>query len=383
MKNQDRIFGLLAVLAVVIYMLACGSRPAWSPDSDRVVFSFVDDDSETSGLAIYDLQTEQVSRIYEAEGEVLFQPIWLGRSEQIIALAAKGDQELQIIEINLPSGQSRLIKSIPAKEGAVALMVPPVLIDDRYLFFSAQLKEEQLPHCLYRFDLETEKLQPVPKGDEHYLFRFGSDYIYIAAHEEGAELGTFDAKSLRFKRLIKLDSQKYGNLTAGLAAKKNGKELAMVVKRSQEQGDKKFEVLILNNRGKILKSIPLPKNVAFTEAVHMTYGPKEISLWLPAVTPVEPNGKEEYIFSLLELDVENSGCSEIFTEHVGDKGAACAMQPNISPDGKYLAVNVLLPKDQHRTVLYLVDLTTPERKVTRVSLPAKPQPDLPAEDEKQ
>jgi len=269
------------------------------------------------------------------------------------------------------------------ESSAAALMIPPVLADDRYLFFSAQLKEEQLPPCLYCFDLKQEKLKAVPNSGEYYLFDSGSDYIYMAGHEKGPELGRFDVRSRRFRRLMILDSQKYGNLTAGLAAGKNGKELAMVVKCSQEQGDKKFEVLILNNRGKILKSIPLPKNVAFTEAVHMTYGPKEISLWLPAVTPVEPNGKEEYIFSLLELDVENSGCSEIFTEHVGDKGAACAMQPNISPDGKYLAVNVLLPKDQHRTVLYLVDLTTPERKVTRVSLPAKPQPDLPAEDEKQ
>ena len=46
------------------------------------------------------------------------------------------------------------------------------------------------------------------------------------------------------------------------------------------------------------------------------------------------------------------------------------MQPAVSPDGKWLAVDVLEPKDQPRSVLYLVDLTSPQRKVAKVALPA-------------
>ena len=46
------------------------------------------------------------------------------------------------------------------------------------------------------------------------------------------------------------------------------------------------------------------------------------------------------------------------------------MQPSISPDGKWLAVDVLEPKDEPRSVLYLVDLTGAQRKVTKVALPA-------------
>ncbi len=46
------------------------------------------------------------------------------------------------------------------------------------------------------------------------------------------------------------------------------------------------------------------------------------------------------------------------------------MQPSISPDGKWLAVEVLLAKDEPRSVLYLVDLGSAERKVTKVVLPA-------------
>ena len=334
--------------------------------------------SETSGLAIYDLRTGQVSRIFETQEEMQFQPLWLGEKEQIVALAANGDKELQIIEIDLPSGQSRLIRSMVAEEAGVALMVPPVLAQQRYLFFSAELKAQESGICLYRFDLKMEKLEAVPKGADHYLFHAGSDYIYLSDNEKGMELGKLDTNSMRSKRLMVLDGQKYGQLTAGLAAKKNGKEFAMLVKHPQEQGQETFEILIVNRRGRIQKKIPLPAGVAFTEGVHMVYGPDESSWWIPGMTAVDTSktsdGKsEEYIVSLLEVDVKKGAHSEILAERVGDDGAQCAMQPSISPDGKYLAVNVLLPKDAKSSLLYLVDLTTSERKVTKVPLPDKPE----------
>ena len=40
MKKRDMLWGLLAIMAMAVYMLACGSRPAWSPDSKQVVFGF-------------------------------------------------------------------------------------------------------------------------------------------------------------------------------------------------------------------------------------------------------------------------------------------------------------------------------------------------------
>ncbi|MDP6117220.1 MAG: hypothetical protein QGG53_35610, partial [Planctomycetota bacterium] len=310
-----------------------------------------------------------------ADEEMFFQPIWLGEREQIVALAVRGSKELEIIRIDLSSGQSRLIKSMVAEEADVALMVPPVLVQQRYLFFSAELEAEGSPIRLYRFDLKKEELQAVPKGQEHYLFRFGPEYLYIASHEKGMELGRLDTKSTRFKRLMVLDEQKYGQLTAGLATRKNGKELAVVVKHQREQGEKKSEILILNRRGKIMKRIPLPEDRAFDESLHMAYGPRELSLWIPHMTSAEPNGKsKEYVLSLLEVDVEKGRFSEILAARVSEDGSKRAMQPSISPDGKYLAVNVLLPKDEKNSLLYLVDLTTPERKVTKVSLSPKPAP---------
>ena len=57
------------------------------------------------------------------------------------------------------------------------------------------------------------------------------------------------------------------------------------------------------------------------------------------------------------------------------------MQPSISPDGKYLAVEVLVPEGEENSMLYLVDLTSPERNVTKVSLPTKPIPTAPPADE--
>lgn len=379
MNNRDRIFGLLAVLAVAIYMFACGSRPAWSPDSNRVVFSFADQDGDTTGLAVYDLRTKQVSRIYETDEQIMFQPLWLGESEQIVALAVVGEKRLQIIRIDLSSSQSQIVSSISAKEALVALMIPPVLVDDRYVFFSAKLQEQERESevSLCRFDLKTQKLKVVPKGIEHYLFSFGSEYIYIASSDKGGQVGMFDPKSMRFKRMFSLDADKYGHMTAGVAVKKEGKEFVMVTGRDGPPESKMFDVIILNQRGKILKKIPLPEAHGFEGALHIAYEPEQRSLWIPSSVPIEKDGKvesEAYIFSLLELDIETGKYFEVLSQHVSGRKEMFPMQPSISPDGKYLAVNILSPTDQQGTLLYLVDLTTPRRTVTKVSLPARLQP---------
>ena len=397
MKNRDRIFGLLAVLAVLIYMLACGTRPAWSPDSTRVVFAFYDRRAETTGLALYDLRTEQTSRIYETEEQVLFQPLWLDEKEQIIVLAAKeADKTLEIISLDLASGESRLIETFPAKEPQTALMIPPVLMDGRYLFFYAGLDETEPTPGLHRLDLKTERLITLANTTDRFLYKIGEEYFYLAGLEDAVELGTMNAKSLRFRRLATLDKQTYGEVIPSLAGSEKASSLAVVAGRGTkdqaqtdtERNDQdRFAVLILDRRGKLLKEIPLPAGMACTEATYCVFGPRDKSLWLPAVAPVKPKGEEEetnteeYKFLLLEVDIERGSCCQVLEEHVGDEGGAHSMQPSISPDGKYLAVDVLVPKGEQNSLLYLVDLTDPERKVTKVSLPPKPTPTASPADE--
>lgn len=395
MKNRDRIFGLLAVLAVLIYMLACGTRPAWSPDSTRVVFAFYDRRAETTGLALYDLRTRQTSRIYETEEQVLFQPIWLADQEQVLALAARGDDALDIIHIDLASGEDRIIKTIPAKNAPTALMIPPVLVDGRYLFFSGELGEKDPELALHRLDLKTERLITLANTTDRFLYKIGEEYFYLAGLEDAVELGTMNAKSLRFRRLATLDKQTYGEVIPSLAGSEDASSLAVVAGQGAKDQDKtdtesndqdRFAVLILDRRGKLLKEIPLPGGMACTDATYCVFGPRDKSLWLPAVAPVKPKGEEdetnteEYKFLLLEVDIERGNCYQVLEEYMGKDGAHF-MQPSISPDGKYLAVEVLVPKGEQNSLLSLVDLTDPERKVTKVSLPPKPTPTASPADE--
>ena len=155
MNRQDKVCGLLAVLAVVIYMLACGSRPAWSPDSKRVVFAYVDERTQTGGLAMYDLPTGKVTRIFESDEQMVYQPVWLGKKEQIVALAARGDTAVDIIQVDLATGQEKLIKSMSAEQAITAMLVPPVLVEDRYLLFSFDPEGKALDYSLHRLDLQT------------------------------------------------------------------------------------------------------------------------------------------------------------------------------------------------------------------------------------
>ena len=386
MHRRDRVFGLLAVLAVVIYMLACGSRPTWSPDSNRVVFSFADRESETFGLALYNLQTAQTERIFEADEEMFFQPVWLGQKEQIIALAVSDEDVLDIIQIDLATGQDKLIKTMPSKDAQIALMVPPALADERYLFFSCNTNNQNSELVLYRLDLETAKLRLVPDSTDLHLFQTGEGYLYLRGRDDRVEVGSVDVKKLRFRKLLTLKDEKvFGGMGPALLRKKDGSEFVFITEEEHpEQGKpatkkKDLKVLRVNRRGKLVKTIPLTTASDAQAIVHMVYAPDERTLFVPTLSAVDPkkdaNGgeKERVMLSLFEVDIERGSSRQVLEVYV-DKDEEQLMQPSISPDGKYLAVNILLPKDQKSSLLYLVDLTTPQRKVTKVPLPAKPEP---------
>ncbi len=375
MHRRDTTYGLLALAAMVIYMLACGSRPAWSPDSKRLVFAFVDRHTQTSGLALYDLSTGQLKRIFESDKEVLFQPMWLGKEEQIVALTVKGEETVEIIQVDLETGENKLIKSIHAKHAMTAMLVPPVLVDQQYLLFSFDPQGDEVDYSLHRLDLRTSELNIVPDSAERYLFEIGKSCFYLAGGPDGLELGTMDTRRLKFRSLLKLDKEIYGDLKLGLAGKANGSQFALVTAR--EDGEKKLVILIINRRGKVIKEIELATGVDVdsTKLSHIVYGPKGKSLWVPlaktvaAENPAEPTDekKEQFRLSLLEVDVKAGTHRMVIEVPVDDDESF--MQPSISPNGKWLAVDVLKPKDQPRSVLYLVDLTDPQRKVTTVALP--------------
>ena len=198
--------------------------------------------------------------------------------------------------------------------------------------------------------------------------------------KDGLVLGKLDPKKTDSIELTILKGEGYGEIGLGLACKKDGSEFALISMRepSGEGSQKKLVVFIINRRGKVLKEIELPAEPDLAAIVHMVYGPKDQSLWVPVINPAtteENKPKEQdrqYVLSLLEVNVDRGSCQTVLETIVEDDGYR--IQPSISPDGKYLAVVVLLPTDEENSLLYLVDLTTPERRITKVSLPAKPEP---------
>ena len=232
-----------------------------------------------------------------------------------------------------------------------------------------------MDYSLHRLDLQTGELNVVPDSADRYLFEIGESCFYLGGGEDGLELGSMDTRRLKFRRLAKLDKEIYGDLKLGLAGKGNGAEFAVVTVR--EEDGKELVILIINRRGKVIKEIEISAGVDVdsTKLSHMVYGPKGKSLWVPVVKAVAVEGaaegtdekKVEFRLSLLEVDAKKGSYRTVIEAQVDDE---YFMQPSISPDGKWLAVDVLEPKDEPRSVLYLVDLTGAQRKVTKVALPA-------------
>ena len=66
MKRYEKLAGLAAVAALIVYSLAC--RPAWSPDGTRVVFTYGNDD--LVGLAMHDLRDGSTRSLISFSGEM-------------------------------------------------------------------------------------------------------------------------------------------------------------------------------------------------------------------------------------------------------------------------------------------------------------------------
>ena len=143
--------------------------------------------------------------------------------------------------------------------------------------------------------------------------------------------------------------------------------------------EKTLKLLVVGRRGKLIKKISLGAIPDTAGIAHMVYGPDERTLFIPTFGHLDPSEdtnaaeQEGGVLSLLEVDIDRGNCYQVFQEHV-DKDVTYFMQPSISPDGKYLAASIPLPKGSNSSLLYLVDLTSPQRKVTRVLLPGKPEP---------
>ena len=365
MDRRDKACGILGVVAFVAYALAC--RPSWSPDSKQVAYYFLDGETEAHAVAVYDLELRQGRRLYERQGDGagLMQIAWLPSGKSILAVRVD-KKKVEFLRIDPKDGESTAIKAIVRDDCEGIAMCPLIVGEGRYLWTSWTEKQREGAkdiHGLLKVDCVTGKAEFVRTGALVYLSQNGAAcaYLSISEAEDALEIGRFDPVTGTRQRIGSFTEKDLPGepCCVFVATDLAGSRIAMAAKK-----DDLVRILVLNAQGSIVREVVCPDVVS--EPSYITWGQDSRTVWLSAKLRAKEEGKERA--GLIEIGIEKASARVYPVDGVkGD--AACFLQPSLSPNNRWVAIVSPGGNNGEMGGLVLVDLATPERKMTKIATP--------------
>ncbi len=396
-RNHDSFLALLGMIAVAAYVLAC--RPSFSPDGTKVAFPVFDKDARQSTVLVYDLRTKTMQEIFKKTllPEIKEEKSPAASTQQSAAqkpsgpLFASSDEDEQLIlEVQwladgkhlvvndhstahiVPFGLADPIRTFQLGNeldaGGLVTMPPPVA--GPYQVFSVE-------GFLVRVNLQTGDIFSVPTKDDYGLLGYQGGRIYCFAlrdsNEQGAdfELDTLDVESLTRTPLFHLKKDDLGGLEGFPAISRDGTRIAIL----GEVDDVPQIRLFRGDR--LEKALTIAKKESDMEV--------GIAEWTSDGKVIfgayrRKTNSDVYQFGILEVPVSGEVIREtpLFTCGSDVDNWQDRFQVTLSPDGRTVAAastgfgrKDIKPEDHG---LYLIDLGSPGRKPTKVTVPFAPIP---------
>ena len=361
----------VAVLSLLIYVLACAT--SFSPDDRQVLYPSFDPQTGAASVAVYDRQTGHSQTVFsaaEAEAATNQQPAllraaWLGDGRHILIAEAEHDHGLQLFV--LPRGVNEPLRhfSISGANEPAALLQFPFAVASGKLFLNGD------GYSPARLDLVTGEISgggkatnqisvlPAPDGKSLIAFR-------DLKENGGMEFGTFDPETMQLRVLGAETNVTEGTVPAFDPA--SGR-LTLVTKADDQlklqitkNGTTEFARALGHSGGK-LKVGPFLQPAPDGKTVMTAY-----------CAEIAARTNSEYGLLEIPLNSEPLRFTPLFTVTNQDDAGLILAQPSLSHDGRtwaigtaclYLQNESLKPDD---CALFLVDLSKPDRPVTKVPI---------------
>ncbi len=206
------------------------------------------------------------------------------------------------------------------------------------------------------------------------------DAAYYAAEKkgdgEGFEVGKLDPEKLSLTPILELKKKEIGEISPFIAVSKDGTGIAILVKKG---GEKTEAQSLLVFRGKDLeKTVPVGPPEEVGSLGDTQWSPDGMTIYAASAKKLKDGDGLQLGF--IEVPLGGGGARQVPLVRMGKEDedkVVMFFQIALSPDGKTLAASTgNLPeelKDEDRA-LYLVDLASPERKVTKVRAPISAAP---------
>jgi hypothetical protein len=389
-SKRNAALASVGLLALGIYILACTS---FSPDDTKVLYPAFDTASGALGMAVYDREARGsemlfVPVVYESgESNAVVAPNivraqWLANGRDIlIAHTTPNDGDKDGVSITVvPWGARKPVKTfrVPEVKDMAETMVVPLCVAGEQVFLRASRKG------LVRLDLRTGSLvahefadakgelsfYPAPDGAG--VFYFESD----SSPEEKLVFGRLNPNDFSRSRLMVITNE-LRDATV-VAYDKEGRSLLLLT------GSADKAALQVWRDGK-----PVFSREVDTHGQKRIFGNALLAANGKAVraTFQQADGTDAMSYGLMEIPFSGAPAREVILikgAPVEDEGGAYYFQAAISHDGKTAAIastylacagKEFNPAD---CALFLVDLSDPNWKVTKVPipLPAKRPPAL-------
>jgi len=387
MRKWEEILAAVAVIAVVIYSLAC--RPAWHPSGKSVAFPFAIEvttqagDETISGVAIYDVETGEVKRIFEEKNEAfaMGHVLWTGDGKAIVAaVPGESGEEYRVLRIDPATGKAELTATITDIENAT-VMNPPVLGGNGVLWLGTFTKKGEEKEgstgdsrgSYMRVDLADGKVTEGFTSTDSILglYDFGKRgcyYVKATGEKQGEVLsviiGRFDADTGALEEMATLPAGVYGEC-GYMTAEPGGSRFAILA----GTGDEELFVRVFDEKGHVLKDIAIDMKLTTGTGALAWIGD---SVWIGAKREASMEDFFESGLGFLVIGVDSEKSRFVPLGKGGSSEDLWTLQPALSPDGKTVAVSGLKlesAKVKGRIALVLLDAAAPEREPKYIPLP--------------
>jgi hypothetical protein len=376
---------LLGLVSLLIYVLACTS---FSPDDSKVLYPAFDGKTGATGVSAYDRASGNSTLLFLPAGvdvdkpeikPVLCRAQWLPDGKSVVVawpqLNSSGEASddglnLEVLPFNRV-GPVRLLTLPGVKEG-IGQLARPLAVAGTYLFLPGE------SNSFVRVDLATGQiLHQSNPGEILLLPSAGSDRLfYLAAGDTTnapIDVGTINPDTFVRTRMYQITSKEFDASARDFIISRDGKRLAYF-----GGGETKPIVEVFEN-GQPMKSRPLTSGDQTLELGSAQFSPRGDVLYASFMSP--GSGGTNTMLGILEIPVNGAAVRRVML--IPDAGkvdskSALFFQLDVAHDGKALAVaSTYLAVDNALNAvdcaLFLVDLTDPQRKVTKVPVPQPPR----------
>jgi hypothetical protein len=376
-RTRDVVLTGIGFAAWLLFILACAS---FSPDDSKIVFPSNEAKTGAPTVAVYDRAARTTRTVFvfhspelgSSSGPASMRSVWTPDGKHIVTIWPADEGVMLMVLPFRTGGTTRfmLVKTNNADMPSV-FAAPPPIIGSGLLLGSDD--------GIVRVDLETGAQQTVAATGSPILSAGPNRAFYLRKAKvpgtdgDLAEVGTVDPKTLALTPLLTSKDAASDGL---FAVSRDGSRVALTDSRTPQvlifvNGQLRRTVPIANDAGMMLGTMQWSPNAATLYAVFRQKAPESA-----------------YQFGVMEIPAEAGAPREVplLVVHGSmDDAEALTFQLDVSHDGKTLAAAStylqtplgkqgpprLRPED---LALYLVDVSKPDRKVTKVPIPPLPAP---------